>query len=110
MTRSDEILYTAMSNAAERRSARQRQHEDNLRKKAELIKDAKVVFEEIERHKAELGEKVLRLVDSSMNDAQVRTFREAVLMHREWVNSLESKLRIVLRAKPPKPQRETDDE
>lgn len=98
--RNDSTLYTGATSASYASIKRRVRNEEKLLKQTTLVKDAPVVFEEIEKHKQMLGELLLKLTTSKDAPEDIRDTLNALRIHRQWVDQLENKLKIVLKAKP----------
>lgn len=100
--RNDAALYSGSSSASYASEKRKARIEKKLSQQMELRTVAPVVFEELERAKDELGELLLAIVDGKDSEDEVMVKLSAIRLHRTWINTLEARLKIVLRAKPPK--------
>ena len=109
-SRNDAALYSGSTSASYVKQKQQERVEKKLSQKTELLSVAPVVFDEINKAKEELGELLLAIVSGDDNDEEVMIKLSAVRLHRTWIMQLESKLKIVLRAKPlSKKKEQTND-
>lgn len=102
----DEILVTGTSSATFNPSRRQKINEEKVEKQNKLRPSAEVVLKEIKKDRDMLGELLLALVDPNSNDDEMRVKLAAVRLHRDWINNFESRIKIILKAKPIKKEQE----
>lgn len=107
--RNDASLYTGATSASYVAQKKKERVEKKLSQQADLITVAPIVFDEINKAKEELGELLLGIVDGNDPEEEVMIKLNAVKLHRTWMAQLESKLKIVLRAKPVTKKESTDE-
>lgn len=98
MARNDSALITGSTSA--NFSKKKERNEEKLRKKDQLVEVAPFVFDEIEKHRNELGEVLNQIVNGDDHEEEVMVKLQAVRLHRQYLAKLENKLKIVLKAKP----------
>jgi phosphopentomutase len=93
----DGFLYSGITSKSQKKPVR----ESNQQKKKEdankLAPSAEVVFAQIAKEKARLGELLSNLVTSEDSVEKVAQHLEAVKLHRLWLMDFESSMKIILR-------------
>lgn len=111
MSRDDSLLYTGMTSASFQKAQEKKKERQSERteERAKLQPAAEIVFSELAKDKAMLGEVLLSLVDPDTPDNQVKEHLNAVRMHRGWIADLEARLKLKLRLQKPKKAKGDDN-
>lgn len=98
MPRNDGLLSAGLSNASSRlKLLREDKANKKQQDRARLAPAADLVFAELKKDQAMLGELLLGIVDPESTDDQVRVKLEAVRLHRVWLVSFENRMKKILR-------------
>jgi len=99
--RDDSLLYSGLTSASAQKvkERREAKTDEKTRKRSELLPANEVVFKEIAKEKAMLGQTLLDIVDESTPDEQVTEKLIAVRIYAKWLGEFETRLKNVLRTK-----------
>lgn len=105
----DELLYTGATSASYAKTRREVENTEKLEKQSKILPVAKLIDEEIARHREVISKELGNIIHIEMSEQDVKATVLGLRLADARMMSLQNSLRAIVKAKPIRKKRGSDE-